>query len=429
VLLTGAPPQASDGPAVNLDYADIWSFTQDNLFSAARRAGLTTAISGYYWFEKLVPQDAVDLSFYTPGEDRAADREVVDAALPWLETAQASLVLVHIDQVDYAGHHEGGPRDARWNEAAARADALLGEILAAVDLTTDSVLVVSDHGHISRGGHGGHDADVLQEPFVLAGAGIVPGDYAVVRMVDVAPTLAALLGTNMPASAWGQPLTSMLALDETRQREIRGAERAQQAELRQVYRAAIGAAEELESNPDGIYEIGSAREAKERMPRLAVTAVILLSALGWIFWKRPEGMRRLVAGGILAVAVFYLYYAGVEGRALSLSAVDGQDQMLRSAAIGSLLGLLSGGLLAGARSGRLARPEFWTRFALAAAALAALPALWSYLLNGIGVTWTLPDVGSAFVGVLAALNAACLGLGGLVIALVLAVFPRRRSAR
>src|SRR5512143_3810416 len=108
VLLTGAWPSVSDGPAFNLDYADIPVFTQDNIFSAAHRAGLKTAVSGYNWFEKLIPQSDVTASFYTPGEDRAADRAVVDAALPWLKSGNYQFVLMHIDQVDYAGHHEGG---------------------------------------------------------------------------------------------------------------------------------------------------------------------------------------------------------------------------------------------------------------------------------------------------------------------------------
>ena len=134
VLLTGAWPDLSDGPAFNLDYADIPTLTQDNLFSAAHRAGLQTAVSGYYWFEKLIPQADVAASFYTPGEDRAADRAVVDAALPWLKSGEQSLILIHLDQVDYAGHEEGGPRDPRWNAAATRADDLLREIVAQLDL-------------------------------------------------------------------------------------------------------------------------------------------------------------------------------------------------------------------------------------------------------------------------------------------------------
>ena len=118
VLFTGAWPDISDGPALNLEYDRYPAWTQDNLFSAAHRAGLSTAVSGYYWFEKLIPQEAVTASFYTAGEDAAADRAVVAAALPWLANGEDQLILIHLDQVDYAGHHEGGPRDPRWDAAA-----------------------------------------------------------------------------------------------------------------------------------------------------------------------------------------------------------------------------------------------------------------------------------------------------------------------
>jgi hypothetical protein len=411
-LLTGAWPDGSDGPAVNLDYADIWSFTQDNLFSAAKRAGLLTGISGYNWFEKLVPQTAVDLSFYTPGEDRTADRAVVDAALPWLRSAQANLILVHIDQVDYAGHHEGGPQDPRWNEAAARADGLLGEMLAGMDLSQDTVLVVSDHGHIQRGGHGGQDADVLVEPFVLAGAGVRPGIYPDVQMVDVAPTLAALLGTNIPASSWGRVLTEALALQDDRLHAVTLAYSAQQAQLNTAYRAAIG----VPQNAQSLDEVRAWKQSIDRRPRLALALVLILLPVGYVSRKRPRGLGWLAAGGLLAVAVFYFYYTLVEGRALSLSAVSGQTQILLSAALGALLGLAAGVALAGLRLRRLREPGFWTEFALSVGFFAALPALWSYILNGTGPSWTIPEVGSAFLGVLAALQTAYSALVGLAAA-------------
>jgi hypothetical protein len=100
VLLTGAWPDLSDGPPFNLAYEDIHVISQDQVFSAANRAGLGTAISAYYWFEKMVPQAAVDAGFYTAGEDHAADRDVVDAALEWIRQGDHQLTLVHLDQVD-----------------------------------------------------------------------------------------------------------------------------------------------------------------------------------------------------------------------------------------------------------------------------------------------------------------------------------------
>jgi predicted AlkP superfamily pyrophosphatase or phosphodiesterase len=148
VLFTGAWPELSDGPALNLEYEDTPTWTQDNLFSALQRKGLKTAVSAFYWFEKLIPQNAVSASFYTPGLDQAADRQVVDAAQPWLRDPEYQLVLIHLDQVDYAGHYEGGPRDPHWNQAARRADDMLAEILAELDLNQDTLLVLSDHGMI-----------------------------------------------------------------------------------------------------------------------------------------------------------------------------------------------------------------------------------------------------------------------------------------
>lgn len=210
VLFTGAWPDLSDSPAVNADYENIPTWTQDNLFSAADRVGMQTAVSGYYWFEKLIPKNNVDASFYTPGEDQAADRAVVDAALPWLQSGDYQFVLVHIDQIDYAGHYEGGPIDPRWDDAARRSDDLLREIVATLDLNQDTLFVTSDHGHIDQGGHGGQDPITLIEPFLLVGNGVVPGTYEDTQMVDVAPTLAALLGANIPASSQGHVLTQML---------------------------------------------------------------------------------------------------------------------------------------------------------------------------------------------------------------------------
>ena len=143
VLLTGAWPYMDDGPAFNADYADIWTFTQDNLFSDAHRVGLKTAISGYYWFEKLVPQDAVTEHFYIPGEDRIADDQVVAAALPWLQTGQDQFILIHLDQVDYAGHYEGGAKAPAWDEASTRVDDIISKILTTLDLSKDTIIILS----------------------------------------------------------------------------------------------------------------------------------------------------------------------------------------------------------------------------------------------------------------------------------------------
>jgi len=51
------------------------------------------------------------------------------------------LVLIHLDQVDHAGHHEGGPNSPAWDEAAARVDSMIGQIAGELDFSQDTLVV------------------------------------------------------------------------------------------------------------------------------------------------------------------------------------------------------------------------------------------------------------------------------------------------
>ncbi|GAP15855.1 uncharacterized protein of the AP superfamily [Longilinea arvoryzae] len=436
VLLTGAWPELSDGPAVNLDYADIPTFTQDNLFSAAHRAGLQTAVSGYYWFEKLIPQSAVDLSFYTPGEDRVADRAVVDAALPWLAGDQAQLVLVHIDQVDYAGHHEGGAKSPAWNEAARRADDLLAEIVAQLDLSQDTLLVTSDHGQIDAGGHGGDDPVVLVEPFVLVGAGVKPGSYPDIQMVDIAPTLAALLGTNLPASTQGQVLTDMLDLPEQTLAALPAATQAQQTALLKAYSAGMGVAAPAVAGTDvaayqaAIASIRADRIACERLPRIGLAVVLGLIPLVMLFLKRRSGTAWFLGGAILFQALFHFRYAFLDGKVYSLSGITSQadftSYIVTTGGIALVISwtviMLASGLL---RRGPAAAARGTLALALTTAYLLLIPILYHFALNGAVVTGFLPEMAPAFMALLSLVALIIVSAGGLLLTGLAALLATR----
>jgi hypothetical protein len=427
VLLTGAWPDVSDGPTINLDYAQIPTFTQDDLFSAAHRAGLKTAVSGYDWFQKLIPQNAVNASFYTPGEDQAADRQVVDEALPWLKDGGYQLVLIHIDQVDYAGHHEGGPQDPRWDAAATRADNLLREIAATLDLNKDTMLVVSDHGQIDQGGHGGQDPIVLLEPFVLAGAGVKPGNYGDVNMVDVAPTLAALLGTDIPASSQGHVRTGMLNLPPEKLAAIQSQLEAQQAQLVQAYQTAIGqtVAVQLGADTVAVHQVAldaarAARLRSERLPRsILALAGLLIPALVLIRY-RSRVVLWLLGGGVLYVLLFNLRYAVLDRRTYSLSSVTGATDLILYCAITAALALLIAWLVVmvgqkAFRTGAGQTASLSLGLALVTIYLLALPVLWSFFLNGALVTWTLPDFASTFLAFLSLIQILIVAVWGILL--------------
>ncbi|MEW5868901.1 MAG: alkaline phosphatase family protein [Chloroflexota bacterium] len=419
-LLVGAWPDIHDGPSLNLEYEEIYPWTQDNLFSAVHRAGMRTAVSGYYWFEKLIPQEAVDIAFYTPGEDREADRKVVDAAIPWLRDGDFQLILIHLDQVDWAGHHEGGPRDPRWDAAASRADALIGEILAELDLERDTLFVCSDHGQIDRGGHGGQDAITLIEPFIIAGAGIRPGAYADVKMVDAAPTLAAILGANIPASSQGQVLTEMLDLSPEKIAEIEQATANQQEQLLSAYQEAIGqpaisvssagSVSTLAANYQATLEAAwTARMRGERVVRAAVALVVLvlLAVLIYRTWNRDSGW--LVGGALIYLILFNLRYAVIDGRTYSLSSVYSTTEIVSYCAITALGAMLASWSaivwrLKALRRGSMQVSELTLALVGYVALALSLPVLWSYVLNGAVAVWTLPDFGTVFQAFMALLQ-------------------------
>jgi len=426
-ILTGAWPDINDSQIFNPpDEFNVRSFTQDNLFAAAQRAGLKTAVSGYLWFEGMLAKSGVNASFYTPGEDNSADIEVVTAALPWL-IEDYQLVLIHLDQVDYAGHYQGGPRSPNWNAAATRADSILSEIVAKLDLKQDTVLVISDHGQIDRGGHGGPEPITLVEPFVLAGAGVVPGNYGDVNMVDVAPTLAALLGTNIPASNQGHVLTNMLTLTSEQDAAIQVALKAQQSQIFTAYTKAIGSTASVGSG-----EIVSATQSAMNQARLTrlgseriwrnVLATFLAVLPGYLlFLQKDKKVLWSMAGGVLYVLLFNLRYAVIDGRTYSLASFNqGATYLIIYVATTAAVAVILGWLVpmfglrafkAGPRKGaETALGYLW--FTLY---LLALPILLSFAINGSSVTWTLPEFYSLFIGLLSLIQSMIVAALGLLL--------------
>lgn len=433
VLFTGAWPDLSDGPALNPAGETIRTWTQDNLFSAAQRSGLNTAIAAFYWFEKLIPQAAVQAGFYTRGEDQQADREVVDAALPWLQSGDYQLVLIHLDQVDYAGHHQGGPRDPRWNEAARRADQLIGEITAHLDLSQDVLLVASDHGQIERGGHGGNEPVVLLEPFVLVGAGVRPGDYGAVNMADVAPTLAALLGTHLPAAAQGRVLSEMISLPAGQTAALPGALEAQQARLAAAYFEAIGQQIPLPAPGEvsgteivGAYQaaLQQARQARvnrERLPRLLLALAGVSAPLLYLLRRSRRALAWLLGAAAVYALLFNLRYTLLDGRTYSLSSVASADDLILYTAAASGLALLAAWLVYAAGTHFLERDPLQAGLAaldlvFASIWLLSLPVWWSVFLNGALITWTLPEFSSMFLGFLSLVQILMLAVLGMLLA-------------
>jgi hypothetical protein len=442
VLLTGAWPDISDGPAINLDYADIPEFTQDDIFSAAHLSGLLTAISAFNWFEKLIPQEAVSASFYTAGEDQVADREVTDAALPWLGDGMYDLVLIHLDQVDYACHHEGGPVDPRWDAAATQVDGLLKEIVSSMDLEQDTLLVLSDHGQIDQGGHGGQDPIVLLEPFVMVGNGVIPGDYGDINMVDVAPTIAAVLGTNIPATDQGKPRVEMLDLTLEQVDNIKSILSKQQGKLASAYETAIGEPVQVISNQDIVTAtqegMDAARESRlnnERLFRGIIAILFVLFIINLAAWFAKPFFSWFLVGVLIYIIVFNIKYLFVDHKTYSLSSVLDATNLINSTALTTFIALLIAWfvVLLGTKAYRLKARQAATttmKFILTTLSVLSIPIFVHYVINGATVTWTLPDFFTSFLGLLFLIQVLMVSIIGLILtgfsALIGFIFNKQR---
>jgi|LADL02.1.fsa_nt_gi hypothetical protein len=440
-LLTGAWPYLNDAPVFNLDYEDFYPLTQDNIFSSAKRHGLKTAFSGYYWFEKMIPKEALDIGFFTPGEDQHADRLVVDAAMPWLKSDDYDLIMIHLDQVDYAGHYEGGPESKNWDLAASRVDGLLGEIVAELDFSKDVLLVVSDHGQIDQGGHGGHEAITLTEPFVLVGKGVHAGDFNNVLMVDVAPTLAALAGINLPATTQGRVLSQMLVLSELEKEALNTETTRQQSQLLTDYVTAIGEPFPYEEINDlsfhydrefmiFLQEVQQSRLNRERLFRLVIILFVLILGLV-LFWRwKPSGWFKLILGALTFTGLFHIGYLTIGQRVYSYSSVTSSTQLLLFNGFFTLVAFTIVWFVFTWRKWKVLQIGQGVNEVLSLAfhaiIVTALPLIVHILWNGLFASWHLPNLALHYLALLSLIQIFFLSLGGLLLSLVTTLIIRKK---
>jgi type I phosphodiesterase/nucleotide pyrophosphatase len=309
-ILTGVPPRDS-GVRANRVIAPV---AVDTVMDRVRAAGLrvatasdhgslaslflrhTDAITGVDFVEhgaRVAPAPPIAWPF-----DDARRTESLDALGPEiaeLAASDASLVAVLVLDVDRAGHADGvGPA---YRAAAAAVDRMLRRALAAVDLSRDAVIVTADHGHVTPGGHGGREAEVSHVPLVLVGAGIAPGAVALdPRLIDVAPTLAALLGVAAPGHAEGRALVELLQLspaDAARRRAADG------ERLRRVA-GIVDAADAGHASPEPAHLV------------FAVAAIALAAALARVLGRRGAvAVRPGALAGVVGFAAMLVATAVV----------------------------------------------------------------------------------------------------------------------
>ena len=320
-ILTGAPPIAT---GIRTNYHPM-SIPLDSIMARVRAAGLRVAwISDYPMIPPLfLGPGVVDLDALDFGEARL----IAPAGLAWpfddvrrqhtpaevaADVPPADLVLIVLGDVDRAGHMYGGA-SSEYRDAAREVDRALGVARGGVELARDAIVVVADHGHVDAGGHGGLEPEVVHVPLIAAGAGIRRGEVSDARLIDIAPTIAALLGVAAPHHALGRTLVEILAPE--------AAGRAASDPAR-ILPLAATLDREVEREQDAI--------ATRRLWRIPVVAVALVAfaLLGRALARR--GALKLDARIVpaLAVAIVLIAFTAMVRGQLSPSAVPPKDALI-----------------------------------------------------------------------------------------------------
>jgi hypothetical protein len=368
-ILTGVPPVAS-GVRTNLYGGTV---ELDSLMDRAHDAGLTSAYASDYdamprlflrdRASRVRPGDGDDDDDEPPIDDereRSPSAEAARARIespmvgafddarysPWpggfvsaargVIAARDDLAVMLIGVVDAAGHRYGGKSD-EYREAASVADRALRRALAGVDLDQDAVIIVADHGHTDRGGHGGMEPEVLEVPLVMAGAGVVAGATPKdARLVDVAPTAAALLGLPSPGHAIGRTMVETLALDPAASVRVQASDATRIARNLALVDASIARAR------------ADREEARAWRLALVFALAAIAIALAWAS-RRAGGMRldwRVLTVGVPAFFIVYYTAIGVLGQRFSPSAIPARGhigaELAKYGAAGALVHLLAG---------------------------------------------------------------------------------------
>jgi hypothetical protein len=236
----------------------------------------------------------------------------------------------------------------------------------------------------------------------------------------------------------------MLALSPERQAAVDQATFAQQGALAEAYGTAIGRTVVVGGGKDVVEATQAAMSAAlaaqlrdERLPRIVIAAILAVLPAVVLFLRRGRVVAWLLAGAVIYIVLFNLRYAVLSGRTYSLSSVTSSGDLISFVALTALAAFVLGWLAVAWRlllfrggPGRAAGLS--VALALTTIYLLALPFLWSFALNGLFVTWALPDFASMFVALLSGIQMLAVAASGVILAGVAALIAwlaTRSSAR
>ena len=435
IVRTGAPSLSNPSRAVMVTGAwqEVHGVTNnsrfepppvDSLFSLAKKAGVSTAVAGsYFWGDAFG-------AHLDPGRTRFQRKRLHLGASPqelitwqtescqgdrdFLAQFDEGLLVVGITAADSAGHDFGG-RSEPYLQVAAAVDACVESLAATLDDGRTTLIVTSDHGHIDLRGHGGHgglEDEVVNVPLVLTGKAIRSSQGWRAEQVDIAPTICMLLGLPLPATNQGSVLWQSLDVPA----ELEPALRDRQAQQRAL------AASRL---PDPQQIRGEEKRGRS-LRALAVFTSLWFAGSAIALGCRASWRWLLAALGVYYAVYYALFFA--LGMQYSLSAINRQEYLpwffSKNLAAAAVAFAVAGTFLLRRAEG--AGSRLLLDFALLAGCSIAIQVAWVYFEYGLFMHAVMLDLRYAFKAYLDLLQLAALGAVAPALALLHAVASRRR---
>jgi hypothetical protein len=207
-MLTGATP-AEHGMRSN--FVARLGVRAESIFDVLERHGRRGRLVGIAHLLDPFGEDVVR-SVTSVQPTQRIDHSLSAEARRVVDEEDPDLLVLQLLAADQLGHVRG-VRNTEYLEQLADTDRRVGDFLAFLDergkLDGATVVLMADHGQgRGIGGHGHLDWGESPVPFVVWGEGAVPG--ATSReprsVLELAATIAELLGVERPAAARGRPL-------------------------------------------------------------------------------------------------------------------------------------------------------------------------------------------------------------------------------
>ena len=376
-LLSGVLPANNNAPRLHgqSDHGAVSSIplSVETIFDNAQRQGLGTALAASTAWQSLISPGQLTSPLFVRFEGAQGDQQLIDNIGPVLENERLALTMIYFSQLDEAGHNSGGVGSPEYENALRQIDTHLKLVLDRIDLNKTTLLILGDYGHISGGGHGGHDIEVLQQPFIMAGKSVIPGTYSPIAQIDIAPTVSTLLGLSLPSANQGRPLVEMIQASEQDHARIMLALSRQRIALTKAYVTSFGVdasdMDDLEmtkadqffaqGNVSGATELAhlllqqtetidqtitARRLSRERALRLILVTGIIFVVVLFAMWRRTELWSYALLSASVVVGTYHGLHRLIQ-QPYSFSAIDSIEQVWNQTMLGVGIGLGIGFLL------------------------------------------------------------------------------------